>query len=142
MTRALAIQPVAEPTPMIEMNTTPLIDVLLALLIMLMTTIPMQTHAVKIDLPNGSPPPIALDRLKNLVVIGADGGLSFNGRPVDRAGLQDLLDRSSQLPSEPELQLRPVANAPYGPVDEVLAMTRRAHLTRLGFVGNEAYARF
>jgi len=142
MSRTLAFHPMAEPAPMIEMNTTPLIDVLLALLIMLMTTIPAQTHAVKIDLPNGAAPPVALDPLKNKVVIDRLGGLSFNGLPVNRAQLQGLLDRTSQLPQEPELQLQPAATAPYAIVDEVLVMTRRAHLTRLGFVGNEAYARF
>lgn len=56
--------------------------------------------------------------------------------------LQALLDAAGQARDEPELQLRPVAGAPYGPVDEVLVMTRRAHLTRLGFVGNEAYGQF
>ncbi|WP_114228896.1 MULTISPECIES: ExbD/TolR family protein [Sphingomonas] len=128
--------------PMMEMNTTPLIDVMLVLLVMLIITIPQQTHAVKLYLPTGTPPTEELNPLKNKVVVSATGGLLFNGRAVDRLQLQALLTASGQLDPEPELQLQPEATAPYGPVDEVLAMTRRAQLTRLGFVGNESYARF
>lgn len=129
-------------SPMVEMNTTPLIDVLLVLLVMLIITIPLQTHAVKLDLPNGAPPPVTLDPIKNKLVVTEAGGLLFNGVSVSRPQLQALLDAAGQARDEPELQLQPVAGAPYGPVDEVLVMTRRAHLTRLGFVGNEAYGQF
>ena len=127
--------------PMMEMNTTPLIDVMLVLLVMLIITIPLQSHAVKLDLPNG-PPTVLPDRVKNKLVIGENGALLFNGRGVDRPQLEALLYATGQLRPEPELQLQPAPGAPYGTVDEVLAMTRRAQLTRLGFVGNEAYARF
>jgi biopolymer transport protein ExbD len=128
--------------PMMEMNTTPLIDVMLVLLVMLIITIPLQSHAVKLDLPSGTPPSAQPDRVKNKLVIGENGALLFNGRAVDRPQLEALLFESGQLQPEPELQLQPAPGAPYGTVDEVLAMTRRAQLTRLGFVGNEAYASF
>jgi biopolymer transport protein ExbD len=128
--------------PMMEMNTTPLIDVMLVLLVMLIITIPLQSHSVKLDLPNGVPPLAEPDPVRNKVLVTASGALLFNGRQVDRAQLQRLLTASGQLPKEPELQLQPAATAPYGVVDEVLVMTRRAQLTRLGFVGNESYARF
>ena len=94
----------AEPVPMFDMNTTPLIDVMLVLLVMLIITIPPQTHAVKLDLPqnnpNDTPPPID---------------------PV------------------PELHLQPEPNARYELVDQVLAVTKKANVTKMGFVGNEAY---
>jgi biopolymer transport protein ExbD len=128
--------------PMMELNTTPLIDVMLVLLVMLIVTIPLQSHAVKLDLPTGTPPRLAPDQMRNKVVVTQGGGLLFNGQAVTRSQLQALLDETGQAAVEPELQLQPAAGAPYGLVDEVLAMTRRAHLTRLGFVGNEAYARF
>lgn len=139
---ALAPRGGDDAVPMTEMNTTPLIDVLLVLLVMLIITIPPQSHAVKLDLPNGPPPPVRLDPIKNKLVVTRGGGLLFNGASVSRGQLQALLDAAGQAPVEPELQLQPDSGAPYGPVDEVLAMTRLAHLTRLGFVGNEAYARF
>ena len=128
--------------PMMEMNTTPLIDVMLVLLVMLIITIPLQSHSVKLDLPNGTPPTGQPNPIRNKVVISEGGALLFNGRTVDGRQLQALLFETGQLRPEPELQLQPAPGAPYGIVDEVLVMTRRAQLTRLGFVGNEAYARF
>jgi biopolymer transport protein ExbD len=139
---ALAFTPQPIPEPMVDLNTTPLIDVMLVLIIMLIITIPSQTHSVSLDLPTGPPlknPPL-LDR--NKVVITEAGALLFNGRPVDRAELRALLDATGQLAQEPELQLQPAALAPYGAVDEVLVAVRQAHLNRVGFVGNENYARF
>lgn len=126
--------------PMMEMNTTPLIDVMLVLLVMLIITIPVQNHAVKLDLPGVArtvPNPLV-----NKVVITDEGGLLFNGSVVSPAELDRLLATAGQLAPEPELQLQPAPNAPYAAVDEVLVMAKRAQLTRLGFVGNEAYARF
>jgi len=137
---AVPILPAAE--PMEELNTTPLIDVMLVLLIMFIITIPPQTHAVELDLPNGPPPPVRVERDRNRLVITKAGGLLFNGTSVTGPQLQSLLFAAGELPQEPELQLQPAADAPYGIVDEVLTMTRKAQITRLGFVGNEAYARF
>jgi biopolymer transport protein ExbD len=127
---------------MMEMNTTPLIDVMLVLLVMLIITIPMQTHAVKLDLPGGSPPPVLVDQVKNRLAITATGALLWNGRSVSKSDLRVLLEASAASPSEPELHLLPSAEAPYAAVDEVLAMAKRAKVSRMGFVGNEAYARF
>ena len=129
------------PDVMLEMNTTPLIDVLLVLLVMLIITIPLQTHAVRIDLPNGTPT-IIIHPLKNVLTVDDAGTLRWNDQAVSRAQLQGLLDASAAAPDTPELHLRPTPLAPYRVVDDVLAMTKRAHLTRVGFVGNEAYARF
>ena len=139
---AIALAASHTPEPMAELNTTPLIDVMLVLLIMIIITIPPQTHSVKLDLPSGPPSVTEVKRDKNKLVITAEGELLFNSRGVTRPELQALLIYAGQLPDEPELQLQPAATAPYGIVDEVLVMTKRAQLTRLGFVGNEAYARF
>src|SRR5215203_3937603 len=127
--------------PMIEMNMTPLIDVLLVLLIMFIITIPVQSHAVKLDLPvnqpNQAPPPV--DPIKNRLVVTAQGQPLWNGTPVSLEQLRQYLDISQQMNPIPELHLQPEPEAPYGVVDEVLAVTKRAHVEKMGFVGNEAY---
>ena len=127
--------------PMMELNTTPLIDIMLVLLIMFIITIPPQSHAVKLDLPRGEVD-VHPDPLRNKVVVTEAGGLLFNGAIVTAAELSTLFERMAQMTSQPELQLQPAPAAPYGAVDEVLVRAKRAELTRLGFVGNEAYGRF
>ena len=126
--------------PMMEMNTTPLIDVMLVLLIMFIITIPIQTHAVKIDLPqqtNAPPPPVEPD--KNKVFIDPNGQIYWNALPVDDITLQQYLEQSTQLANEPELHFQPDPNARYEVVDHVLAIIKRANVTKLGFIGNEQY---
>ena len=132
-----------EPQPMIELNMTPLIDVLLVLIIMFVITIPLQSHAVKIDLP-GKPPMVVLEinPLRNLLTIAPDGVARWNGTAADDATLMATLRASVAIRPQPELHLRPDAQARYERVDEILAMTKRAEITRMGFVGNEAYRRF
>ncbi|KXU32004.1 biopolymer transporter ExbD [Sphingobium sp. 22B] len=131
-------------TPMSDMNTTPLIDVMLVLLIMFIITIPIQTHSVGVDLPQTpkelTPPPV--DTVKNRVGIDADGTIRWNGGAVDRLTLRQYLAASLRLPAEPELQFQPDAGARYVTVDEVLADIRRAGVTKLGFIGNERYGSF
>ena len=131
----------AEGEPMIDMNMTPLIDVLLVLLIMFIITIPIQTHAVKLDLPvnqqNQPPPPI--DPVKNKVVINAQDQVLWNGAPVSMQQLRAYLDTTQQMNPIPELHLQPDATARYETVDNVLAVTKRAHVQKMGFVGNEYY---
>jgi len=131
----------AEAEPMMEINTTPLIDVMLVLLIMLIITIPVQTHAVKLDLPvqqqNQPPPPI--DPIKNKVVVTAQGQILWNGSPVNQQQLRQYLDATQQMTPVPELHLQPEATARYELVDEVLAITKQAHVSKMGFVGNEYY---
>ena len=130
--------------PMMDINMTPLIDVMLVLLIMFIITIPIQTHAVKLDLPvdqpNSPPPPI--DPVKNKVVITAQGQILWNGNPVSPEQLRQYLELSQQINPIPELHLQPEPEARYELVDEVLAITKRAHVEKMGFVGNEAYMRF
>mgnify|MGYP003633723849 CR=1 FL=1 len=130
--------------PMMEMNTTPLIDVMLVLLIMFIITIPIQTHAVKIDLPTSqpddAPPPV--DPIKNKVAIDAAGVITWNGTPIDKLTLRQYLKASMALPVEPELQFQPDRQTRYVVVDEVLAIIKLSKVTKLGFVGNEQYASF
>ena len=132
----------AEGEPMMDINTTPLIDVMLVLLIMFIITIPIQTHAVKLDLPvnspNDAPPPV--DPIKNKIVVTPEGAVLWNGQPVDLIQLRQNLDYSQTINPIPELHLQPDQNASYGLVDEVLAVTKRAQVEKMGFVGNEAYA--
>ena len=126
--------------PMLDINVTPLIDVLLVLLIMFIITIPVQSHAVKLDLPqdNNTPPPPIMPT-KNTVVVTAAGQVLWNGSPVTTAQLRAYLDATQQMDPVPELHLQPEPNARYALVDEVLAVTKRAHVEKMGFVGNEAY---
>ena len=132
-----------EPQPMLEMNMTPLIDVLLVLIIMFIITVPIQTNAVKIDLP-GKPPPIVLkpDPVYNLLSIAPDGIARWNGVVADDATLIATLRASGRMRPQPELHLKPDGQARYERVDEVLAMTKRAEIMRMGFVGNEAHGKF
>ncbi len=129
-----------ESVPMVELNMTPLIDVLLVLIIMFIITIPIHSHAVKLDLPQGIPLPS--DGQRNLLTIEPDGVARWNGIAADDATLIATLRASQAMKPRPELHLRPAALARYERVDEVLAMTRRAAVTRMGFVGNEAYKSF
>jgi biopolymer transport protein ExbD len=133
-----------EGEPMMDINTTPLIDVMLVLLIMFIITIPIQTHAVKLDLPqdsqNQNPPPI--DPVKNKIVVTQAGQILWNGNQVDPIQLRQFLDITTTMTPVPELHLQPEAMARYELVDEVLAVTKRARVQAMGFVGNEAYATF
>ena len=127
--------------PMLDMNVVPLIDILLVLLIMFIITIPVQTHAVKLDLPvqppNQPPPPI--EPQKNKVVVTAQGQILWNGNPVNQQQLRQYLEITQQMNPIPELHLQPDATARYELVDEVLAITKQAHVQKMGFVGNEYY---
>lgn len=131
----------AEGEPMMDINTTPLIDVMLVLLIMFIITIPVQTHAVKLDLPvnqpNQQPPPV--EPVKNKIVITNSGQVLWNGSPVTLPQLRLYLDQTQQMTPVPELHLQPESEARYELVDEVLAVTKRARVEKMGFVGNEYY---
>jgi len=123
------------------MNVTPLIDVMLVLLIMFIITIPIQTHAVKLDLPvnQDKTPPPPIDPIKNKVVVTAQNQILWNGSPVTQPQLRQYLDVTQQMTPIPELHLQPDATARYELVDQVLAVTKQAHVQKMGFVGNEYY---
>jgi biopolymer transport protein ExbD len=132
-----------ENEPMMDINTTPLIDVMLVLLIMFIITIPIQTHAVKLDLPQNNqnnPPPI--DATKNVVTIDPRDQVYWNGSPIQPEMLRTYLLQTVQMDPQPELHIEPDPQARYDTVDKVLAVAKKAHVEKLGFVGNEKYAYF
>jgi biopolymer transport protein ExbD len=132
-----------EGAPMGDMNTTPLIDVMLVLLIMFIITLPIQTHAVKIDLP--TPPPEnnepIVDPIKNKIFIAPEGTVMWNGTPVNSTQLADYLEQTKLIQPAPELQFEPHPESRYLVVDQTLAIIKRAEVPGLGFVGNERYGR-
>jgi biopolymer transport protein ExbD len=129
----------SEPDVMVDINTTPLIDVMLVLLIMLIITIPIQMHSVKMNLPVGVPPPAAQPQVVQ-VNIQADGTLTWNGAAI--AGRTDLERHMAQVaaqPDQPEIHLLPDRLSPYSAVAEVLAAAQREGATKVGLAGNEQY---
>lgn len=138
---AMSVGGKEEDAPMGEMNTTPLIDVMLVLLIMFIITIPPQTHAVKLDLPPPNPNNTNnIDPVFNQVDIDFLGNIYWNKTEVDLATLQGYLKQAAAMPEQPELRMRPEAEARYELVDKVMASAQRAGIEKMGFVGNEAYA--
>ena len=128
--------------PMSDLNTTPLIDVMLCLLVMMILSIPVQTHAVKIDLPVASDaPPPPVEPQKNKINILPNGAVLWNGQPVNFSQLAQNLEQTKTITPTPELQLEPDPYARYVVVDSVLALIKRSEVGGLGFVGNERYAR-
>jgi biopolymer transport protein ExbD len=128
------------PRPMSDLNTTPLIDVLLVLLVMLILTIPLQTHQVAIDLPKiDNRATLQPDPVRNRITIDAGDVIRWNGAAVSEAQLRVLLRRSMALAVEPALDLQPDAEARYALVDAILADIKRAGVTKLGLPGNAAY---
>ena len=130
--------------PIMEMNTTPLIDVMLVLIIMFIITIPIQTHAVKINLPVNNPEqpqnPVKPDF--NTVSVDTQSRVTWNGSPVDLVTLRTYLDQTKRMTPEPELHVQPDPYARYAKVNEMLSVVKRSNVTKVGFVGNEQYATF
>ena len=130
-------------TPISGMSTTPLIDIMLVLLVMFIVTVPLQTHAVKMALPQVTPTPPQMPRSDfNTVSVDAGGQVSWNGSPVDLVTLRSYLDETAKMVPEPELHIDAASNARYARVDEMLAVVNRSGVSKVGFVGNERYANF
>ena len=134
----------SDPEVMVDINTTPLIDVMLVLLIMLIITIPVQTHAVKLDFPPPKPPipnqpppapPVIVE-----IAVDFDGTIGWNNEIVkDRADLESRLYKLTLMPDQPEVHLEPNKLAPYKYVAEVMAEAQRLGVTKIGIVGNEQF---
>ena len=126
--------------PMMDINTTPLIDVMLVLIIMLIITIPIQTHAVKMNMPVGpsSAPPKPPEIIR--IDVDFDGTVGWNGVIVaDRAELENKLSQVAALPDQPEVHLRPNKLVSYKVVAMVMASAQRLGVTKIGLVGNEQF---
>ena len=130
--------------PMMEMNMTPLIDVLLVLLIMFIITIPVATHSVDIDLPqpNPNPPPTTVEPEKNKLVLTQDDRMLWNGGEINEGDLVNLLQQSLAMNPEPELQFEPEPLASYEASARTLQIIKASGVTKFGFVGNERYRTF
>jgi len=130
----------ADDDVLVDINTTPLIDVMLVLLIMLIITIPIQTHAVKLNMPIPSDakppaPPVIIE-----IAVDFDGTIGWNNEIVkDRADLETRLYRLTLMPDQPEVHLQPNKLAPYKYVAEVMAEAQRLGVNKIGIVGNEQF---
>jgi biopolymer transport protein ExbD len=129
-----------DPDVMMDINTTPLIDVMLVLLVMLIITIPIQLHTVNLNMPVGNPPPplVAPEVVK--IDIDATGVVYWNGTALsDRAALEDKLGAAAAQPVQPELHLRPDRAAKYEVIAGVMVSSQRLGLTKIGIVGSEQF---
>jgi biopolymer transport protein ExbD len=130
----------AEAEPMMEINTTPLIDVMLVLLIMFIITLPVMTHAVKLDMPqskNTPPPPVVVEPIQ--LEVDWDGTVIWNGTPVQLGALEGYFRVEAAKNPQPEVHVRPNRRANYDTVAKVLALAQRNGMQRIGFVGNEQF---
>jgi biopolymer transport protein ExbD len=129
-----------DPDVMVDINTTPLIDVMLVLLIMIIITIPIQTHAVKLNMPVGNPPPpLTPPEIVNIDV-DFDGTILWDGNVIPtRAALEDQLRAAAVKPVQPEVHLRPNKLVTYKHVAAVMASAQRLGVSKIGLVGNEQF---
>ena len=131
-----------EPEVMIDINTTPLIDVMLVLIIMLIITIPIQTHAVKLNMPVGKPPPPTTPPQVVTIDVDFDGTLIWNGETLSgRPELEARMRGAAAMQEQPEIHLRPNKLVRYRNVAMVMASAQRLGLTKIGVIGHEQFIR-
>jgi len=131
-----------DPEVMIDINTTPLIDVMLVLIIMLIITIPIQTHAVKLNMPIGTPPAPLVPPEVTTIEIDFDGTFIWNGQVLaGRQELESYLYVAANAPVQPEIHLRPNKLVKYERVATVMASAQRLGLTKIGLIGQEQFIR-
>jgi len=129
-----------DPDVMVEINTTPLIDVMLVLLVMLIITIPIQLHSVNLNMPTGNPPPPLVKPEVVKIDIDPSSVVYWNGEAVaDRAMLEEKLAGAAAQAVQPELHLRPDKRANYAVVAGVMVSAQRLGLTKIGIVGSEQF---
>jgi biopolymer transport protein ExbD len=131
------------PPPIADLNTTPLIDVLLVLLILIVITIPAATHNLEVPLPQQGPlPPVPIDPVSNTVTVSSSGAIAWNATTVSEAQLAALLAATTRLSTEPELRFAPDGQAPYAVAARTLRTIKASGVNSFGFVGNERFAEF
>jgi biopolymer transport protein ExbD len=126
--------------PFSELNITPLIDVLLVLLVMLMLSVPAVTHKVPVDLPTGTSGPVT--PAINKLFLNSAGTAIWNDIPMDSDRLQRRLEIMARDPAEPQLHFETDARARYERFDQLVAMIKRAGVEEVGFVGNDQFAKW
>ena len=138
---AMSVGSGGEDEPMMDINTTPLIDVMLVLLIMFIITLPVMTHAVKLDMPQAksNPPPVTEVLEPIRIDIDWDGSIIWNGSLVQLEQLESYFRTEAARVPQPELHVRPERRANYDTVAKVLALAQRNGMQRIGFVGNEQF---
>jgi biopolymer transport protein ExbD len=124
---------------MVEMNTTPLIDVMLVLLVLLIVTLPIQTHAVKLDMPAGNSPPPLVEPVTVDLGVDFDGTVTWNGTVVDRGTMDAYFEGESKKTPQDEIHVNPNRLAKYDAVAKVLADAQRLGATHIGFTGIDQY---
>jgi biopolymer transport protein ExbD len=131
----------ADPEPMMEMNMTPLIDVLLVLIIMMIITIPKQDHSVNLNMPVGTPPPMTNEKPVVVTIdVDFDGTILWDGQVVaNRQELEAKMNSVAAMPNQPEVHLRPNKLVEYKVVAGVMATAQRLGVTKIGMVGNEQF---
>ncbi|UGQ45265.1 ExbD/TolR family protein [Massilia endophytica] len=130
----------ADPEPMMEMNMTPLIDVMLVLIIMLIITIPKANHSVNLNMPVGTPPPQTTEPVVVTIDVDFDGTVLWDGQVVpDRSALEQKLMNVAAQADQPEVHLRPNKLVQYSAVAGVMASAQRLGVTKIGLVGNEQF---
>lgn len=128
-----------EPEPMIEMNMTPMIDVMLVLIIMFITTLPVANHAVNLNMPQGPSNPPETEPVVVKIDVDFDGTTTWNGEVVNRDQLDARFDAASKMNPQPEVHLQPNRLVSYKSVAAVMASAQSRGITKLGMVGNEQF---
>ena len=130
----------SDPEPMMEMNMTPLIDVMLVLIIMMIITIPKANHSVNLNMPVGTPPPPVKEPVVITIDVDFDGTILWDNAVVpDRSSLEAKLTDVAAQPDQPEVHLRPNKLVSYKVVAGVMASAQRLGVTKIGLVGNEQF---
>jgi biopolymer transport protein ExbD len=131
-----------DPDVLVDINTTPLIDVMLVLLIMLIITIPIQLHSVNLNMPAGHPPPTTKEPVVVTIDVDFDGTVLWNGEPLPGRSALDLrLQQTAAQADQPEVHLRPNKLVAYRSVAAVMAAAQRIGVTKIGIVGNEQFVK-
>ena len=129
-----------EPEVMVDINTTPLIDVMLVLLIMLIITIPIQLHSVNLNMPQGNPPPPLVPPEVVQIDVDFDGTVLWNGVTLpDRSALEAKMQAAAAQAVQPEIHLRPNKLVAYKSVAAVMASAQKLGLNKIGLIGNEQF---